>query len=204
MRGWYNQGRYMLTQTGKYSITSSYLALIGQQPRMRTAELVWTSMALPKHRFITSLAVQGRLLTQERKRKLHIRVEDTACCLCDKKVMETTLHLFVKCEWAQAIWKEMEQWTGIALQNNGIKQTLERIMLKHWKKVKKETIAATCGAIVYHIWRARNWKKFKGKSVHTKEAATQIKKEIIERLQFLSSSKKTQSCRSFVQFLLCN
>lgn len=88
------------------------------------------------------------------------------------------------------------------MQNNV--EALERIMLKHWKKVKKETIAATCGAIVYHIWRAMNSKKFKGKSVHRKEVVTQIKKEIIERLQFLSSSTKTQSCRSFVQFLLCN
>lgn len=114
-------------------------------------------------------------------------MEDTDCCLCDKKVMETTMHLFVKCEWAQAIWKEVKQWIGIELQNNGIKQTLKRIMLTHWKKFKKETIAATCGAILYHIWRARNWKKFKGKTVHTEEAATQIKKKIMEKLQLLSN-----------------
>lgn len=45
MQGWYNQGRCMLTQTEEL--------LIRQQPRMRTVELVWTSMALPKHTFIT-------------------------------------------------------------------------------------------------------------------------------------------------------
>ncbi|WMV38625.1 hypothetical protein MTR67_032010, partial [Solanum verrucosum] len=63
MQGWYNHRRYMLTQTGKYSITKSYQALMGTKPRWNIAELVWTSMAIPKHRFMTWLAVQGRLLT---------------------------------------------------------------------------------------------------------------------------------------------
>lgn len=36
--------------------------------------------------------------------------------------------------------------------------------MKHWKQFK-EIMAAICGAILYHTWRARNWKKFKGKIV---------------------------------------
>ncbi|KAK4713368.1 hypothetical protein R3W88_019275 [Solanum pinnatisectum] len=144
MQNWYSQGRYILAQNGDYSITKSYLAIIGQQPRMKTAELVWTSMALPKHHFITWLAVQGRLLTLERKLKLHIQLDDTDCCLCDGKVMESNEHLFEKCVWVKA------------LENNGIKQALEGIKTKHWKKGKKETIVAICGAILCHVWQARN------------------------------------------------
>ncbi|WMV48096.1 hypothetical protein MTR67_041481 [Solanum verrucosum] len=34
---------------------------------------------------------QGRLLTQERKQKLHIQVDDSDCCLCEEKVMETNV-----------------------------------------------------------------------------------------------------------------
>ncbi|KAL3369675.1 hypothetical protein AABB24_010164, partial [Solanum stoloniferum] len=93
------------------------------------------------------------------------------------------------------------QWTGITMTNNGIKQVLERTKRKHWKQFQKETFAAICGAILYHTWRARNWKKFKGKHVHTEEAVAQIKKEIIERVQFFSSSRKAQKCKRFIRLL---
>ncbi|XP_049406369.1 uncharacterized protein LOC125870045 [Solanum stenotomum] len=184
MKGWYCQGRYMLTKNGTYSITRSYLAIKGQRQQLETADLVWTAVALPKHRFMVWLAIQGRLLTQERKLKLHIQVDDTECCLCEEKVMETTKHLFEECKWS--------------------KMFLDGIKEKHWKQFKKETIATISGAVLYHTWRARNWKKYKGKNVNTKDAVIQIKKEITERIQFLSNSKKAQRCRGFIQHLLCN
>ncbi|KAK4717695.1 hypothetical protein R3W88_016033 [Solanum pinnatisectum] len=204
MQGWYNQGRYLLTQSGNYSITRSYLALMGYRPKMRTAELIWTSMSLPKHRFMVWLAVQGRLLTQERKVRMNIPVEDVACCLCDEQVMETTVHLFEECKWTLAVWHEINQWTRTKIQSNGITRMLDRIKVKHWVQFKKEIMAAICGAVLYHTWRARNWTKFKGRNVHTEEVVLQIKKEVIERLSLLNKSKKPHKCRDFIQHLLCN
>ncbi|KAH0723423.1 hypothetical protein KY289_006467 [Solanum tuberosum] len=209
MHGWYSQGRYILTSNGTYSITRSYLAIIGHRPQMRITDLVWNAVAIPKHRFMVWLAIQGRLLTQERKQKLHIQVDDSDCCLCEEKVMETNVHLFETCKWIKVVWQGIAQWTGIAMTNNGIKQVLERTKRKHWKQFQKETFAAICGAILYHTWRARNWKKFKGKHVHTEEAVAQIKKEIIERVQFFSSSRKEKNVNILriayfvVSFLVC-
>ncbi|KAH0710393.1 hypothetical protein KY290_012418 [Solanum tuberosum] len=111
MQGWYSQGRYNLTSNGTYSITRSYLVIIGHRPQMRTADLVWTAMAIPKHRFMVWLAIQGRLLTQERKQKLHIQVDDTDCFLCEEKVMETNVHLFETCKWTEIVWQGITQWT---------------------------------------------------------------------------------------------
>ncbi|WMV26467.1 hypothetical protein MTR67_019852 [Solanum verrucosum] len=204
MQGWYNHRRYMLTQTGKYSITKSYQALMGTKPRWNIAELVWTSMAIPKHRFMTWLAVQGRLLTQERKLRLQIQVEDIACCLCEEKVMETNVHLFEDCKWTSTVWQAMHQWIEVPVHNIGIVQVLENIKGNRWKQFKKEIMAAICGAIIYHTWRARNWRRFRDIRVHTEEAVTQIKKEISERLHLLSSSKRANKCRHFIQHLLCN
>ncbi|XP_059294807.1 uncharacterized protein LOC132047845 [Lycium ferocissimum] len=96
MQGWYVQGRYHLTERGEYTITRSYLAIVGQEVRLRTTDLIWTSMAQPKHRFLAWLAVQGRLLTKERMLKLHIQVDEVNCCLSAAQVMETTAHLFVE------------------------------------------------------------------------------------------------------------
>ncbi|KAK4733827.1 hypothetical protein R3W88_008088 [Solanum pinnatisectum] len=145
---------------------------------MRIVDLVWTVMAISKHRFMVWLAILGRLLTRERKQKQHIQVDDTNYIFCEEKVMDTNVHLFEVCKWIEIVWQGITQWTGIAITNNGIKQVLERIKRKHWKQFQKETIAALCGAILYHTWRARNWKKFKGKHVHTEEVVSQIKKRL--------------------------
>ncbi|WMV12323.1 hypothetical protein MTR67_005708, partial [Solanum verrucosum] len=179
----------------------SYQALLGHRPHMKIVDLIWTVVALPKHRFMVWLEVQGRLLTQEKKLRLHIPVEDNDCCLCDEQTMETTMHLFEECSWTKSVWQELMKWVGITLTNNEIKQVLECIKVKHWKQFQKEVVAAISGAILYHTWRARNWKKFNRKSVHREEVVTQIKKELIERLYFLSKSKKARNCSFFIQHL---
>lgn len=48
----------------------------------------------------------------------------------------------------KAVWQEKHQWTGITLQENGIKRVLDRKKEKQWKQFQKETIAAICGAVL--------------------------------------------------------
>lgn len=82
---------------------------------------------------------------------MHIQVDDIECCLCDGKVMETNEHLFEKCTWMKSVWQEISEWTGIALQKEGINQVLGNIKKKHWKQFKEEVIAAICGAVLHHL-----------------------------------------------------
>ncbi|KAH0697350.1 hypothetical protein KY290_015221 [Solanum tuberosum] len=42
-KGWYTQGRCKLTYYGRYSITESYDAMLGQQRRLKISELIWTA-----------------------------------------------------------------------------------------------------------------------------------------------------------------
>ena len=99
----------MLAQNGKYSITRSYLEIKGHRQQLNTIDLVWTAVDLPKHRFMLWLTVQGRFLTEERKLRLHIQVDDTECCLCEERVMETTRDLFEVCNWTKKVWHKMVQ-----------------------------------------------------------------------------------------------
>lgn len=57
----YMQGHFILNANGQYSITSGYLALLGNQMKLEVAELVWNSVSLPRQRFIMWLAVQNTL-----------------------------------------------------------------------------------------------------------------------------------------------
>ncbi|KAH0689774.1 hypothetical protein KY289_017132 [Solanum tuberosum] len=118
--------------------------------------------------------------------------------------METNVHHFEDCKWTSAVWQAMHQWTEVPVHNIGIVQVLKNIKGNRWKQFKKEIMATICGAIIYHTWRARNWRRFRDICVHTKEAVTQIKKEISERLHLLGSSKRANKCRHFIQHLLCN
>lgn len=56
MNEWYNNGTYTLTSNGEYSATRSYNSKIGAQQRLREADLIWSSIMLPRHRFIVWLA----------------------------------------------------------------------------------------------------------------------------------------------------
>ncbi|KAM3219263.1 hypothetical protein P3L10_023794 [Capsicum annuum] len=171
---------------------------------MRVAELIWTSVALPKHRFIVWLEVQGRLLTRERNKRLNIPADNANadCCLCEANEIETKIHLFVECSWIWEVWHKVNQWTGVAVQHKDVQQVLINIQRKHWKKFMKEAVATLHGAIIYHTWRARNWKRYKGKAVNIDEVITMIKKELLERINLHRNSKKAQRCRNWIQHLV--
>ncbi|KAH0695980.1 hypothetical protein KY289_013462 [Solanum tuberosum] len=161
MQSWYMQDRYKLTKGGEYSITRSYIDLRGHHNSLHIAECIWSAVAQPKHRFILWLAVQDRLLTKESLLKMNISVEEANCCLCDAQKLETARHLFSECPWFIEVKRNVEQWTCLPIQLGEVKEVMLKIKRKKWKQFQKQVIAASWGAMIYHTWRARNWKIFK-------------------------------------------
>ncbi|WMV22135.1 hypothetical protein MTR67_015520 [Solanum verrucosum] len=190
-----------ITTSGEYSITRGYHALLGQREKMENAELIWNSVSLPKHRFTMWLATQKRLLTKERLLNMKIQVDDSKCCLCQDTVMETNKHLFVDCEYATKVRDALLSWSKINLPARELNNILELIKKKHWKKFKKEVVAALWGAMVYHIWKARNWKQFKGVSLQYSDMVKEITREIVGRIEMYKDSKRAIRSRSFWQNL---
>ncbi|KAH0640651.1 hypothetical protein KY285_037237 [Solanum tuberosum] len=123
---------------------------------------------------LTANATQKRLLTKERL----IQVATTECCLCQEAVLETNKHLFVECEYVTRVRTTLLSWTNTPMTTIDLSPTLEMIRKKHWKKFKKEVIAALWGAMVYHVWKARNWKHFKGTSIQHADIVGNITREI--------------------------
>ena len=78
---------------------------------------------------------------------------------------------------------EMQRRSGKFIPARTVKHILNRLRRKNWKQFHKELIAALCGAMIYHVWRARNWKLFKGITINTDMSVTQIKKEFVDRLE---------------------
>lgn len=95
-------------------------------------------------------------------------------------------------------------WAGLKIQPGEIKGVLYKIKRKKWQQVKKEVIAAIWAAIVYHIWRTRNWKIFRSVNVNAESIVTQMKKEIVDKVDLFKQSRKGQRCNVLFQRLLCN
>lgn len=55
------------------------------------------------------------------------------------------------------------------------------------------------GAMVYHIWKARNRKHFKGVHIQHIEIVNTINGEMTRRILMLKNTKKTSRCSSLWQ-----
>ncbi|KAH0636089.1 hypothetical protein KY290_038313 [Solanum tuberosum] len=115
----------------KNNMRNGYNAMLGELNRLRIADLIWTSVAQPRHRMITWLAVQGRRLTKERILHLNIHVDNDICCLCRSQVMETQLHLFAHCTWLGQVKAEILSWGGMQVYPGEVRQVLEMIKQKN-------------------------------------------------------------------------
>lgn len=100
MVNWYRRGIYRLTNNGIYSVSSSYIDILGPLTRLTEADLIWNSIMLPSQRVIMWVPYQNKLLTKERMMRLQFPdVGDTNCCLCALATIENQHHLFVDCTW---------------------------------------------------------------------------------------------------------
>ncbi|XP_060171508.1 uncharacterized protein LOC132602747 [Lycium barbarum] len=181
----------------------SYNAMLGSLRKMQEVDLVWTKVMLPKQRFIVWLANQERLLTKERLLRLHIPVDDETCWLCEEGILETQQHLFAECSWTMEVRNKLVAWSGVQMQRNGVKQTIKWIKRRSWSQLKKELITGIWGAMIYHIWQARNRKQFRNVSITTSFIVEQIQKEIRHRVEGILGTKRAVRCASLLQ-RLCN
>ncbi|KAG5624779.1 hypothetical protein H5410_009997 [Solanum commersonii] len=117
--------------------------------------------------------------------------------------MKTNVHLFEDCKWTSAVWQAMHQWKEVLVRNIGIVQVLKNIKGNRWSNSKKRSRQLSAEQL-YTTLGVLGIRGDLETCVHTEEAVTQIKKKISERLHLLSSSKRANKCRHFIQHLLCN
>lgn len=84
-----------MSLSGNYSISKSYIALLGQLPRVKQEKLIWNSIILPKHKMILRMAYQNRILNKERMSRLNTLVNDLTCCFCEENEIENDNHFLL-------------------------------------------------------------------------------------------------------------
>lgn len=141
---WYPVEIYQLTPNGSYSMSSSYNAMLGDLNRLAEAELVRSSIMLPKQRLMVWLAYQDKLLTKERmhRQQIQFMMMIDVCCLCDEGIAETDQHLFADSQWITTVRTALASWIGASLPQKTAKQSLNWMKRRHRRQFKKEVVAA--------------------------------------------------------------
>ncbi|GKC28564.1 RNA-directed DNA polymerase, eukaryota, reverse transcriptase zinc-binding domain protein [Tanacetum coccineum] len=99
-----------------FKISTVWKDISQQEEKVDWHPLVWFNQSIPKHAFVTWLAIQGRLMTQDRLRVW--KPNDVLKCSLCGKCCDSHEHLFFKCEFAKGIWKEIKSLLNVRLSDN--------------------------------------------------------------------------------------
>ena len=104
-----------------------------------------------------------------------------ACVMCDTSNLETSYHLFFTCQYANRVWATLTLNTRIQIMIRG--DSLEQT----WARSEQKTIPLPRGArekwasyfmaAVWHVWRQRNDKIFRGRAMPPEALALKIMEE---------------------------
>ncbi|GKV09536.1 hypothetical protein SLEP1_g21022 [Rubroshorea leprosula] len=125
-----------------------------KQSKVPWHRLVWFSRQIPKHSFISWLAILDRLTTKARQKKWSPNIDDT-CVLCNNG-SETVEHLFFKCTYAKCVWKSLSAMSEIPYLDSW-----QQLVLWMGKRIRRKSLYQTLiklmwNAAVYHVWMERN------------------------------------------------
>ncbi|XP_074305178.1 uncharacterized protein LOC141640190 [Silene latifolia] len=165
----------------RYTIGLGYKWLLPDREPVRWYPWVNQRWSVPRHLFCCWLVVQGRLLTQDRLRRMHI-IDQNCCVLCGVNE-ETHDHLFFGCVFSRKCKNLVSDWCKIKFPDqNSIDWWLK------WRSRsfgRKKGMAVILSSLIYWIWAARNKCRVEG---------------IVWRPEFIQQQIRIESCMRISMF----
>ncbi|KAL2904979.1 LINE-1 retrotransposable element ORF2 protein [Bienertia sinuspersici] len=172
----------------RYKVSTVYHKLIDHRPPYPWVENVWSRFNIPKYRFCTWIAVQGRLPSADRMVKMGSQMEKT-CPLCSHDE-ESIHHLFFECSYSQDILNDIKQWLGITIQSNQLLNILKWIRRKRRSmEMQKSVWNSAITAAVFYIWKARNEERHGKKKLKCQQVVKQIKQNVKSKIRMKDRQK---------------
>lgn len=170
----------------KFEIRKVWSDMISNDQKVDWCSVVQFEQCIPKHAFVLWLAIQKRLLTQNRI-LIWKPNENLKCAFC-YKCPDSHNHLFFTCDYSKSIWKEVQK-----LLNKNLPNSLDQIVIALTKLPATKNIWSVlrrlvCGATVYAIWLERNKRLFTGEKRDEKTIFNSIKETV--GMQMLSFTVK--------------
>ncbi|XP_013583479.1 PREDICTED: uncharacterized protein LOC106292439 [Brassica oleracea var. oleracea] len=157
-----------------------------EQIRSKRAEVVWSrsvwfTQGIPRHAFLVWLAIQNRLSTGDRMRKLGIL---QGCVLCGERD-ETRDHLFFACPYSYTVWDHLASILVGRRINPDWHDMLRYIQAGTSNEMDMILIRLVFQAVVYYIWRERNTRRHQQDQQGTEQMIKTINRGIKNRISSL-------------------
>ncbi|XP_074283727.1 uncharacterized protein LOC141608261 [Silene latifolia] len=107
---------------------------------------------VPRHGFFMWLAVQHRLLTQDRMVRMGI-LQNNCCWLCGNE-KESHDQLFFSCSYSRQCLSLFEDWMQIPIPAQGV--TYWWLHYRVRSLLARQVLAASLAYLMYELWHARN------------------------------------------------
>ncbi|GLT48179.1 hypothetical protein SLA2020_218200 [Shorea laevis] len=145
---------WLASPSGSFKTGYTWNHLREKQAKVPWFRLVWFANSIPKHSFMSWLAILDRLSTKARQKSWSPHI-DATCVLCGAE-NETRDHLFFSCAYSRTVWDVISSMLEIP-------STFSWQFALSWlcHKAKRKSLCSSlirlawCAAI-YHIWIERN------------------------------------------------
>ncbi|GJW16459.1 RNA-directed DNA polymerase, eukaryota, reverse transcriptase zinc-binding domain protein [Tanacetum coccineum] len=145
---------------GKFTIKQAYKDLCDSSDVVKWHKMIWFTRNIPKHSFILWMAMQNRLVTQDKVRRWGL-IDMMVCPLC-KKDMDSYQHLFFQCEYSAEVWERIKVKAGIQTDKTGWNDLVDDMSeLYCGNSIDSIIRRLSLAACVYLIWQERNWRIFR-------------------------------------------
>ena len=139
----------------KFSVATVWKELRQQHAKVPWHRFLWSSMSIPKHVFISWMALLNRLPTMDRLATWGLEVRGL-CYFCQGE-LETRDHLFFGCSYSKNIWKQILQLCEL---NREVGFWLSELKCAIHEIKGKALISIILSiawkALIYHGWCERN------------------------------------------------
>lgn len=93
-----------------FKIKEVYNKITEERERVYWDKMIWNRLAVPKHRVISWLAIQGKLKTADRLSQMGV-ITDTQCKFCSAHT-KSHQNLFFQCSYVKRIMNYVFEWLG--------------------------------------------------------------------------------------------
>ncbi|XP_059636522.1 uncharacterized protein LOC132278689 [Cornus florida] len=157
---------WTLSPTGKFCLKQAYNALLPPAPLSICTNIIWFSKHIPRHAFVTWLALHNRLYTKDRFFTGHSSDGDSNLCILCRSEDETHEHLFFKCSYSTYIWNYVQHTCRFycgELSQTFIARWIENVWNDNYNSMDAITARLYFSTTIYFIWKERNKRTYAGK-----------------------------------------
>ncbi|XP_020254198.1 uncharacterized protein LOC109831277 [Asparagus officinalis] len=166
-------------RNSKIKLSALYLALSPTENRVPWSTTIWGGFNYPKHSFISWLAVQDRLLTQDKLIRRGI-IQTNQCILCSGAEVECRNHIFFDCKFSQDVWNKIMDWLCFKWRCCDWNQLLNWYSFSLLGKSFKHSVKRMAfTSSIYNIWMERNVRIFNQKCKTVEQLVKLIKVDLM-------------------------